>query len=76
DFATSDEGHHYANSSGFADYMDTDDAFAELLRRGQRARANRRGPDLHYTVPIDFVESIKGADKRLTLPDGSSLDVK
>ncbi|NGX93907.1 MAG: J domain-containing protein, partial [Candidatus Afipia apatlaquensis] len=30
----------------------------------------------HYTVPIDFVDSIKGADKRLTLPDGSSLDVK
>ncbi|WP_425993922.1 DnaJ C-terminal domain-containing protein [Afipia sp. DC4300-2b1] len=76
DFATSDEGHRYANSSGFADYMDTDDAFAELLRRGQRARANRRGQDLHYTVPIDFVDSIKGADKRLTLPDGSSLDVK
>ncbi len=76
DFATSDEGHHYANGSGFADYMDTEDAFAELLRRGQRARANRRGQDLHYTLPIDFVDTINGADKRLTLPDGSSLDVK
>ncbi len=76
DFATADEGHHYANSSGFADYMDTDDAFAELLRRGQRARANRRGQDLHYTLPIDFVDSITGANKRLTLPDGGSLDVK
>lgn len=76
DFATSDEGHHYANSSGFADYMDADDAFAELLRRGQRERANRRGQDLHYSLPIDFAESITGANKRLTLPDGGTLDVK
>lgn len=76
DFATSDEGHHYADSSGFSDYMDTDDAFAELLRRGQRARANRRGRDLHYTLLIDFTDSITGANKRLTLPDGGSLDVK
>jgi DnaJ-class molecular chaperone len=64
DFAASDQEHPYA------------DAFAELLRRGQRARANRRGQDLHYSLPIDFVESITGANKRLTLPDGGTLDVK
>jgi DnaJ-class molecular chaperone len=56
--------------------MDTDDAFAELLRRGQRARANRRGQDMHYRLAIDFAESIAGANKRLTLPDGGTLDVK
>jgi DnaJ-class molecular chaperone len=55
--------------------MDADDAFAELLRRGERARANRRGRDLRYQLPIDFVDSIKGANKRLTLPDGGTLDV-
>ncbi|TPK95565.1 J domain-containing protein [Mesorhizobium sp. B2-4-12] len=76
DYASSDQGHPYADASGFADFMDTDDAFAELLRRGQRARANRRGQDMHYHLPIDFVESIAGANKRLTLPDGSTLDVK
>jgi DnaJ-class molecular chaperone len=76
DFATSDQGHPYADTSGFADFMDTEDAFAELLRRGQRARANRRGQDLHYRLPIDFVESITGANKRLTLPDGGTLDLK
>jgi DnaJ-class molecular chaperone len=31
---------------------------------------------LHYRLPIDFVESITGANKRLTLPDGGTLDVK
>ena len=76
DYASSDQAHPYADTSGFADLMDTDDAFAELLRRGQRARANRRGQDMHYRLPIDFVESITGANKRLTLPDGSTLDVK
>jgi DnaJ-class molecular chaperone len=76
DFATSDQRHPYTDSSGFADFMDADDALAELLRRGQRARANRRGEDLHYRLPIDFVESITGASKRLTLPDGGTLEVK
>lgn len=76
DFATSDHAHAYTDSSGFADFMDADDAFAELLRRGKRARANRRGEDLHYRMPIDFVESITGANKRLTLPEGGTLDVK
>jgi DnaJ-class molecular chaperone len=75
DFATSDHSHPYTDDSGFADFMDADDALAELLRRGERARANRRGQDLHYRLPIDFVESIAGANKRLTLPDGGTLDV-
>jgi DnaJ-class molecular chaperone len=75
DFASSEDGHPYTSGSGFADFMD-EDAFAELLRRSQQARANRRGQDLRYRLPIDFVESITGANKRLTLPDGGTLDVK
>jgi DnaJ-class molecular chaperone len=75
DFAASDEAHPYADNSGYADFVDSEDAFAELLRRGERARANRRGRDLHYSLLIDFAESISGADKRLTLPDGGTLDV-
>jgi DnaJ-class molecular chaperone len=75
DFATADGGHPYADASGYADFMDSDDAFAELLRRSERARANRRGRDLHHSLQIDFGESITGASKRLTLPDGGTLDV-
>jgi DnaJ-class molecular chaperone len=75
DFARSDARNPYTSGSGFADYMDGDDAFAELLRRAQQARANRRGADLHFRLPIDFVESITGATKRLTLPEGGTLDV-
>jgi DnaJ-class molecular chaperone len=75
DYATSDHAHPYTSDSGYADFMDADDALAELLRRSERARANRRGQDLHYRLPIDFAESITGANKRLTLPDGGTLDV-
>jgi DnaJ-class molecular chaperone len=75
DFATSDHAQSYTNNSGYADFMDADDALAELLRRSERAHANRPGQDLHYHLPIEFVESITGANRRLTLPDGDTLDV-
>jgi DnaJ-class molecular chaperone len=75
DFAASDHAHSYTDDSGYADFMESDDGFAELLRRAERARANRRGRDLHYQLPIAFADSITGANKRLTLPDGGTLDV-
>ncbi len=75
DYANSDKDHPYADDSGFADFMDSEDTFAELLRRSARARANRRGNDLEFRLPIEFIESIAGASRRLTLPDGSTLDV-
>lgn len=75
DYAGSDGGHAYTTNSGYADFMDGDDAFAEFLRRTQQARANRRGQDLHFLLTIDFAESIAGANKRITLPDGGTLDV-
>lgn len=76
DYANASDQHAYTNGAGFADFMDTDDAFAELLRRGQRARANRRGEDLHFRLPVDFADSINGATRRITLPDGGTLEVK
>jgi DnaJ-class molecular chaperone len=76
DYAEAEADHPYGNASGFADFMDGDDAFADLLRRTQKARANRRGQDMHYRLAIDFAESIAGASKRITLPDGGTLDVK
>jgi DnaJ-class molecular chaperone len=75
DYASTDQDHPYADNSGFADFMESEDAFAELLRRSARAQANRRGQDLEFRLPIEFIESIAGANKRLTLPDGRTLDV-
>ena len=74
DYAASDRS-PYAGSQGYSDFADDDDALAELLRRSAEARANRRGHDLLYRLPIEFAESIAGANKRVTLPDGGALDI-
>ena len=76
EYAGAGAEHPYADASGFADFMDSDDVFADLLRRSRQQQANRRGRDMHYRMTIDFAESIAGANKRLTLPEGGTLDVK
>ena len=68
-------GHPYENPSGFADFAGADDIFAELFRRQAQQSRRRRGADLHYRLTIEFLDATKGASKRLTLPDGGTLDV-
>lgn len=75
DYADSDHADAYSNDAGFADFAEGDDPFAELLRRSAHARANRRGQDLHYRLPITLAESIAGDSRRLTMPSGAVLDV-
>lgn len=75
DYADSDHADAYSNDAGFADFAESDDPFAELLRRSAHARANRRGQDLHYRLPITLAESIAGDSRRLTMPTGDVLDV-
>ena len=43
-------------------------------RNGGRGFASR-GQDLRYSLDVDFLEAISGAKKRVTLPDGGSLDL-
>jgi DnaJ-class molecular chaperone len=68
-------GHPYENLSGFADFADADDILAELFRRQARDSRRARGLDLRYRLSIDFLDAVNGATKRLTLPEGGSLDV-
>ena len=48
-------------------------AFGERFGGGGGARA--RGRDMQYTLSVSFVDAANGAVKRLTLPDGRTLDV-
>jgi DnaJ-class molecular chaperone len=68
-------GSTYNSRAGYQDFGDTDDLFAELFR--QQARQSRRAPgaDLRYRLSVDFLDAVNGASKRITLPDGGSLDV-
>lgn len=76
DYAGSPQGAgSYANSSGFSDFQGAEDMFADLFARSGRRPRNTRGDDLNYKLTIDFLEAVNGARKRISLPDGSSLDL-
>lgn len=66
----------YENMSGFADFGDQSDIFAELFGRRARGSGQARGDDARYKLSVAFLEAINGAVKRITLPDGASLDLK
>lgn len=68
-------GSPYENNSGFADFGDGEDLFAELFRRQAGQARRTRGADVHYRLAISFLDAVNGATERLTLPDGGSLDV-
>jgi DnaJ-class molecular chaperone len=65
-------GYRYENQSGYADFMDNDDFLAEMFRRQAR---RTRGADAHYRLAVDFLDAVNGATKRISLPEGGSLDV-
>lgn len=69
--------HPYTSSGGFEDFVDTDDILSEILRgrRGKGGQFRVPGQDVLYRLPVEFLEAINGATKRITLADGSTLDV-
>src|SRR5580765_5673839 len=75
DYAHPEYANPYANEDAYEDFSDGDDPFAELLRRAASARANRRGQDAFYRLPISLAEAIAGGSRRITLPSGGTLDV-
>jgi DnaJ-class molecular chaperone len=81
DFAGGPEGARYHTSAGFEDIGEFSDLFGDLFGRAQRGGARggqrfaMRGQDAQYRLGIDFLEAVNGAKKRITLPDGNTLDV-
>jgi DnaJ-class molecular chaperone len=72
------QGHPYGSAGGFADFMENEDILADILGRGRgegRTRFRIRGADVHYRLPVDFLEAVNGATKRITMPEGGTLDV-
>jgi DnaJ-class molecular chaperone len=64
----------YASDSGFADFGD-DDFLSGIFGRQARGKLRIRGQDVHYRLPLGFLDAINGGKQQLTLPDGSVLDV-
>jgi DnaJ-class molecular chaperone len=66
--------HFYSSSGGYADFMESDDILRDILGRGE-GRLRMRGQDILYRLPVEFLEAVNGATRRITLPDGATLDV-
>lgn len=66
------------SGAGPADDLGFGDIFSDLFGAARSGRADGfgiRGQDVRYTLEIDFLESVSGARKRVTLPDGAVLDL-
>jgi DnaJ-class molecular chaperone len=71
------QDHPYSSTGGFADFMENEDILSEILGgRGEGGAHFRiRGQDVHYRLPVEFLDAVNGATKRITMPDGATLDV-
>ena len=75
--AAQEGARRYESAEGYADFAETDDILAELFgqARGRGAKSRMRGPDIPFHLHVDFLDAVNGATRRLSLPDGSTLDV-
>ena len=70
------EQHAYSSGSGYADFAESEDILREMFGRGGGERRFRmRGQDVLYRLPVEFLEAVNGATKRITMPDGGTIDV-
>jgi len=68
-------GHPYEGREAYGDFAQGDDLFADLMRRAAEQARRRPGADLHYELPVDFLDAVNGATKTITLPQGGTLNV-
>ena len=76
EYANAGGDHPYRSQAGFDDLGDI---FADLFRAqgGSSGGAHVRikGGDLRFRLDVPFLDAANGATRRLTLPDGQTLDV-
>jgi len=79
-YAETGAGERYAYTGGDPGFAgeNFEDLFSTIFsgRQGARPTGPARGRDEHYTLTAEFLDAVTGATRRLTLPDGQTLDVK
>ena len=81
DYAEGEPGRRYSRAGpqqGGWSAEDLGDLFGSLFGEDHRpgGKAPRRGRDEYYALTASFLDAVNGATRRLTLPDGRTLDVK
>ena len=79
EYASTDGASPYHSAAGFEDLSDI---FSDLFGRGaggpggsERVDIRMRGGDVRYTMEVPFLEAVQGTKKRVSMPDGASLDI-
>ncbi len=72
-YADAAEGARY--QAGADDDFQFGDIFGDFLNRGGQG-LRMRGADAHYALAVAFLDTVAGATRTLTLPDGRTLDVR
>jgi len=84
DFADTPDD-RYQQRRGFGQNADPADIFAEILRQRNRGAGGSEfegggfsgaGADARYSLEVPFLDAVRGAETRITLPDGQNLAVK
>lgn len=75
-------GAGFGGARGGFSTFDTEDMFSDIfaglhgMRGGARGEPQHvRGQDVRYTLEIDFLEAALGARKRVSMPNGGTLDL-
>ncbi len=66
--------------AGGADVEEFGDVFSDFFSGGFQGGGgarnfSARGRDVRYTLDVEFTEAVQGAKKRVSLPDGGTLDL-
>jgi DnaJ-class molecular chaperone len=81
-YAGQDAGQRYHTGQRPHEYEDMSDLFSDLF--GRRAKGgsqdswqsfNARGQDTRYHLEIDFLDSVQGAKRSVTMPDGKGIEI-
>ncbi len=75
-YADAEGGGRYRGAADTAAFQDIfADLFTQQRAGGQQQAQRMRGQDQRYQMTVSFIEAATGATRRLTLPDGRTLDV-
>jgi DnaJ-class molecular chaperone len=75
DFGDAEGREKYRTESGF-NPEDLESIFAQAFGSRSSTRGfNARGSDSQYTLTVSFLDAANGTTRRITLPDGRTLDV-
>lgn len=73
DFADGPQGGRYHFNGGDFDLSDLEGLFGGI--GGRHAGFGQPSADVRYSIEVDFLEAARGAKKRVTMPDGKTLDI-